>query len=227
MTEDETKRGIGLLEAAVGAVLIGLIMLHALNMGVAFAHALAESWARPAAELGASAADAWPLEAVRWPREAPPRIVRYRPGQATPHWPGRVSALPGQVALHWPGRVVEPPASPEAVARQFYEWYLGHASRPSTGQGSPLMDGSYRESEHLSREMMEKVDSRLASLLRAGHDPFVCGPERPETLRIGQTAISEGKASVVMLDELSERSFTVGLKLVDGRWKISDVMCGS
>jgi hypothetical protein len=116
-------------------------------------------------------------------------------------------------------------AAPEAVVERFYDWYLGYP-------GNAAADGAYRSSEYLTEEFVEKVDAIIASFDQGGYDPFLCAQDIPGDLIVGDAVLSGDEASLVVhevwntgTEYESVHYVTVELQMVDGAWKIADVIC--
>lgn len=116
-------------------------------------------------------------------------------------------------------------ATPETVVESFYNWYIGYP-------GNPLVDGAYRSSEHLTTEFVRKVDEIIASFDKGGYDPFLCAQDVPGSFTVDKAVVSGEEARVVVHGiwnpgtqyELNH-GVTVILRMVNGQWKIADVIC--
>jgi len=94
------------------------------------------------------------------------------------------------------------------------------------------VDGAYRSSEYLAEEFIQKVDGIIASFDKGGYDPFLCAQDIPGEFTIEKAVVSGDQASVVMHEiwnpETQYESIhdvKVALQMVDGQWKIADVIC--
>jgi len=115
--------------------------------------------------------------------------------------------------------------APETVVESFYNWYLGYP-------GNTIVDGAYRSSEYLTTEFVRKVDEIIASFDKGGYDPFLCAQDIPESFTVDKATVSGEEASVVVHEIWnpgtqyeSVHNVTVALRMVDGQWKIADVIC--
>ena len=116
-------------------------------------------------------------------------------------------------------------ATPEAVVESFYNWYIGYP-------GNALVDGAYRSSEYLTTEFVRKVDEIIASFDKGGYDPFLCAQDVPAEFTLEKAVVSGKEASVVVHEIWNPgtqyeliHDVTVALRLVNGQWKISDIIC--
>jgi hypothetical protein len=108
--------------------------------------------------------------------------------------------------------------TPEEVVEGFYWWYIGYP-------GNPMVDGAYRSSEYLADEFVQKVDAIAASFDQGGYDPFLCAQDVPGEFTIEEAVVSGDGASLAVHTSFEGHTFTVELRQVDRRWKISDVIC--
>jgi len=113
------------------------------------------------------------------------------------------------------------PVTPAGAVEGFYGWYLWYAR----SAGNPLADGAYRSSEYLTEEFVQQVDEIIASFDKSGYDPFLCAQDVPESFTLGEAAVSDDQASIVVQTSFEGHAFTVKLSEADGRWAISDVIC--
>jgi len=130
------------------------------------------------------------------------------------------------------GRCSPVPASPqvmstppETVVERFYNWYAGYP-------GNSLVDGAYRSSEYLITDFVRKIDVIIASFDKGGYDPFLCAQDKPENFAVDQPLVSGEEANITVHEiwnagtqyQLSH-DVTVILQMVNGQWKIADVIC--
>jgi len=108
--------------------------------------------------------------------------------------------------------------TPGEVVAGFYRWYTHYP-------GNPLADGTYRSSENLTRDFIDKVDGMVAFFEHGGTDPFLCTRDVPGEFTYEEAAVSGEEASQVVHTDLAGHTFTVQLRRDYGRWKISDVVC--
>ena len=117
-------------------------------------------------------------------------------------------------------------AAAEAVVEDFYTWYLDYIGDRASGEfRNPLVDGAYRESEHLDPAFIESVDELLASFDRGGYDPFLCAQDIPEEITVGEAEVDGDSALVPVETSFAGHTFEVALSLLDGQWKIADIAC--
>lgn len=117
---------------------------------------------------------------------------------------------------------------PKQVVERFYTWYLGYSSQRGFMQiGNPLIDKAYWSCTELTDECVQRVDKMLVSSDTSNLDPFLCVPlGTPITIFIGEAIVSGDEASVVIhTNSFEGHQFTVELKIVDGEWKISNILC--
>jgi hypothetical protein len=117
--------------------------------------------------------------------------------------------------------------TPEQIVAEFYDWYFSYMGDPACGEmRNPVADGAYRDSKHLSPQLVERVDGIVASFDRGGYDPFLCAQDRPQHITVEPAYISGQHASVVVDTSFEGHLFTVELESVDGQWRISNIVCG-
>lgn len=93
---------------------------------------------------------------------------------------------------------------------------------------NPLVDGAYESRPELSEAFIQKIRDTLASLDSGGYDPILCAQDVPQSFGIPEMSMSSpDQASVVIETSFTDHSFTVDLELIDGQWKIIDVVCSS
>jgi len=115
--------------------------------------------------------------------------------------------------------------TPEKVVGSFYNWYVSYPD-------NLLVDGAYRSSEYLTKEFTQKVDGIVAAFDKGGYDPFLCAQDKPGNFIVDKAFVSGEKASVIVHEiwnhgtqyELNH-NVTVTLRMVDGQWKIADILC--
>jgi hypothetical protein len=114
--------------------------------------------------------------------------------------------------------------TPEKVVESFYNWYVGYP-------GNSLVDGAYRSSEYLAEEFIQKVDT--AAFNKSGYDPFLCAQDIPGEFTVEKAMVSDKEASVWVVHEIWNfdtryelpDDLEIRLRLMDGQWKIADVIC--
>jgi hypothetical protein len=115
------------------------------------------------------------------------------------------------------------PVRPETVVERFY----------TLDRSTWLAERGYRSNEYLTPEFVEKVDALLDSFDKGGYDPFLCAQDIPEEIAVGEAEVSGEQARVVVhklwnvgTEYESVYDHTVELRLVEGQWKIDDIICG-
>jgi hypothetical protein len=115
--------------------------------------------------------------------------------------------------------------TPGETVESFYRWYIDYP-------GNVLVDGAYRSSEYLTEELVQQVDEIIASFDKGGYDPFLCAQDVPGNLAFDQAVVSGEDASVVVHEIWNpgtpyetRTEVTVALQMVDGKWKIADIIC--
>lgn len=123
--------------------------------------------------------------------------------------------------------VAAEPADPVATTEAFYAWYLTY-NDPEQGRNA-LVDGAYRESEHLSARWIGAVDAQLAQMEEeyggAGFDPFLMAQALPQEVSVEMWEADAAGACVVVHQLFGEtvHDLTVDLVLEDGAWKIDRI----
>lgn len=117
---------------------------------------------------------------------------------------------------------VEPSGpGPKAVVEDFYAWYFEYAET----QGNPLAGRAYCACEHLSARFVDRVDRIRDS--GAPYDPFICAQDLPEEITVEEAVITDDTADVAVRTSFSGHSFVVKLELIEGSWKIVDIVCSA
>ena len=121
-------------------------------------------------------------------------------------------------------------AGPETVVESFYGWAIDYQGfDPETGQfNNYLVDGSYAERPELAPEMIEHIQSVLASFEGSpggGYDPILCAQDVPQSITVGEAQVQGNEARVLVETSFEGHSFTVKLQQTDGTWQIIDVLC--
>lgn len=120
--------------------------------------------------------------------------------------------------------------TPGSTVTDFYDWYLDYITGSGTFR-NPLVDGVYRDSEHLTQGLIERVDEHLANAgdMGIGYDLFLCAQDIPAQYRY-EVVDTQSDVATVLLREYfgSPRTNNVTLLLnnVEGTWKIDEVTCG-
>ncbi len=124
-----------------------------------------------------------------------------------------------------------PPAAlaPEEVVEAFYGWYLGFmGDRSSADFVNPLVEGLYRDSEHLSAGFITQIDTQLANRDEmGGGDPILLAQDVPVSVEVQEASVDAGEATVVLLrywgGNPDPSPLVVHLRQENGRWLINNV----
>ncbi len=103
-------------------------------------------------------------------------------------------------------------SAPQDAVREFYSWWIDY-------EGNPLSDKAYLESEFLSAELKEKIPEAR------GYDPILCAQDIPPGFSIESVNLDGEEATVYLREEGFEQIIPIELKVIDGQWKIVDVVC--
>jgi hypothetical protein len=116
-------------------------------------------------------------------------------------------------------------AAPEGTVEAFYRWYTSYS-------GNVVVDEAYRTNEHLTADVVQKVDDIVASFTHGGYDPFLCAQDIPSAFEVGTATVDGDEATVTAHGVWNagteyENRNDILLKLVklNGTWKITDVSC--
>ncbi len=116
-------------------------------------------------------------------------------------------------------------AAPEGTVEAFYRWYTSY-------NGNVIVDEAYRTNEHLTGDVVQKVDDIVASFTHGGYDPFLCAQDIPSAFEVGTATVDGDEATVTAHGVWNagteyENRNDILLKLVklNGTWKITDVSC--
>jgi hypothetical protein len=112
------------------------------------------------------------------------------------------------------------------VVERFYDWYLSYP-------GNVAAEGAYRSSEYLTPSFVEKVDEIIASFDRGGYDPFLCAQDIPGDLDVDDEVVRSSDTATVVVHGVwnpgtefeAISDVVVELQVMDGTWKISDIVC--
>ena len=124
--------------------------------------------------------------------------------------------------------------APEKVAESFYAPYAAFRADSTAEFPNPIASKSYRDSDYLSDGFIQKVDEIIASFDKGGYDPFLCAQDIPGAFRFDAARVSDdGQTARVVMHQVwnpnteyeNVHDVDVALELVDGVWKISDVIC--
>ncbi|MFW6110289.1 MAG: hypothetical protein ACOC6Q_02590 [Patescibacteria group bacterium] len=115
-------------------------------------------------------------------------------------------------------QLAKPQNSPQEIVDEFYSWYLEQAR-----QGNSK---AYQQSDLLSAEFKEEIEETRF------YDPLLCAQDVPSIYEIERAEINENTARVYIkrafgptrnTDEIEPTP--VELKIIDNKWKITDVLC--
>jgi hypothetical protein len=104
---------------------------------------------------------------------------------------------------------------PEESTATFYAWYLSYP-------GGALASGAYKTSPFLTDALKQTIEAAAAA--NPGYDPVVCATTLPGGVRTGPATIVADRARVEVQTDLPH-SFVVGLRIVDGQWKLDEIVC--
>jgi hypothetical protein len=121
--------------------------------------------------------------------------------------------------------IVSQAGAPEQVVESFYRWYLNYP-------GNFIRDGAHRSDDRLTKDLVQKIDEIIASFQHGGYDPLLCAQDIPGDWEVETQSVNEQEAQIV-LHEIwnpdtgfeSVRDVMVHLRVVDGQWRIDDVIC--
>jgi hypothetical protein len=113
-----------------------------------------------------------------------------------------------------------------AAVQGFYDWYLGYP-------GNVTADRAYCSSEHLAASFVDEVDELLASFDQGGYDFFLCAQDIPGDLIVDDEVSRLGNAATIAVYQVfnpgteyeAVGELAVELEMVDGAWKISNIVC--
>ena len=121
--------------------------------------------------------------------------------------------------------------TPEEVVENFYNWYIKNVRLRMDG-GDAL---SYKDNRYVSNELIQSVNKIVASFGDGpGYDCIMCAQALPWEITVNKTEISGENAKVILKRrwgrEIPEgtgvwNNTEVNLKLIDGEWKITGVVC--
>lgn len=113
-----------------------------------------------------------------------------------------------------------PAVTPDEVVTAFYEWYMSNENA--------LPSEAYLEAESLTQAFRDRVSDIVAATDELEQDPFVCAASMPEEITTGVSRIT-GRDAIVVVDaafsEAEQISFETELDLVDGAWRIDEIIC--
>jgi hypothetical protein len=117
------------------------------------------------------------------------------------------------------------PDTPEGVVSDFYTWY-------SEYPGNPLVERAYHTSEHLSDDLIQKMDNVLDSMDMPGYDPFLCAQDIAQKFVVTD-GVTHGGISTVFVTALwnpgkefeSTQELEIHLRQEDGKWRITEIRC--
>ncbi|MFH1899022.1 MAG: hypothetical protein ABIJ82_00935 [Patescibacteria group bacterium] len=119
----------------------------------------------------------------------------------------------------------EEPITPEDVTKAFYDWYINCVEQSFESPEAPTC--LYKESEYVTSELVEKIEAKYATFTGGGADLIVCAQDIPTSFVVGETINQENMVQVMVTEYFGEfpNKLSVYLKLVDGKWRIFDIVC--
>lgn len=117
--------------------------------------------------------------------------------------------------------ITYPTITPQEVVDAFLTWYIS--------DDNALPSDAYLTAEALTTNFKNTVTNLVEGPDAPAYDPFVCTEEIPtdEQISIQPAQITGTNANVVVetLIDDTENSFIYELNLVDGAWKVNNVLC--
>ncbi len=121
---------------------------------------------------------------------------------------------------------------PADVVTSFYNWYIDYTGYDETIEEfrNPLVDGSYKEREELSANLIDRVVTIRETEGGYHYDPFICAQDVPESFEIEMIDhLTEYDAAALVSTYFAWNPqpyrFVVALAEVDGAWQIENVIC--
>ncbi len=116
--------------------------------------------------------------------------------------------------------------SPEAVLINFYSDYLSYFTDPKTGDfRDPLADRIYDNRTYLTQNLIDTIDSTIASFTVGAYDPILCGQSTPDFIIPGDAYVMTGRVMYYVKDSFETHSFFVYLEKESDGWKIDKIDC--
>lgn len=119
-------------------------------------------------------------------------------------------------------RVTTPALSPEQTVRSFYSSWIEYQ-----GEGNPISDRIYRESDLASAAFTQKLDAIIDSFEFGGYDPVLCAQDIPQNFEITMTSQDEKEALARVAQDFYglPKFVMVELSKQSGRWQIDNIAC--
>ncbi len=117
---------------------------------------------------------------------------------------------------------VQSPNTPEAVAQNFYNWYLNcleYHFANSIGQNSNTTC-PYQKSAYITPELLQNIK------IRHGMDPILCSQNTPKSISVSKGLVTSDLATVKVYQQYnSQVTNEANLRLNDRLWKITNISC--
>lgn len=115
------------------------------------------------------------------------------------------------------------PATPESVAKAFYEWYFTYPS-------DPLVSGAYKNSGYLTVDFIKIVADFLQTYTgREPYDPIFCVKNKTRAITVGAAEYIDtttGRLANVMIYRNHDSAPIYRFVLIfAGGWRINDIIC--
>lgn len=110
--------------------------------------------------------------------------------------------------------------NPQAVTKKFYTDWI-------SGKTYSLSNESYRNISAWTPGMVTKIDVLLASTTRNIIDPVYCLKDKPKSVGVAITEQTTSGASALVIEKTTgvDEKVVVYLKLIDGKWRIDNILC--
>ena len=121
----------------------------------------------------------------------------------------------------WKFWSMTPDKKPEAVAGDFYSWYLEY-------EGNALLSGAYKKSGYLTSRFIDQIETQLnESKGLITQDPIFCKQSIPDRFFMTNPNIQKKSAQITLVQFFQEELHSAKIKLVHqfGKWKIDDIIC--
>jgi hypothetical protein len=113
------------------------------------------------------------------------------------------------------GGPATPGLRPEEATYAFYAWYIRYP-------GGALASGAYKGSPLLTETLKANIEA--AATASPGVDPVVCAARLPASIRTSEPTIAADTARVAVFTDLPN-SFVVVVRIIDGQWRLDDILC--
>jgi hypothetical protein len=104
----------------------------------------------------------------------------------------------------------------QQVVQEFYDWY-------TTFPGHPIVSGAYADHPLVGDALVNAVEKEREGGLVA--DPILCAQDVPDRVTAGEAVVDGSTARVHVTTSWEGHALDVELQIVDGEWKISNVIC--